>query len=107
MNKLIKAFGLLIVFALCSIYAHAQYVGNAEYFWDADPGAGSGTALTAFDGNFDGVLETAVLSTSSLPSAGRHKLSVRVRDGNNVWGPVFSTLIEVLPSITTTRDIKV
>ncbi len=92
---------------MCSIAVRAQYIGNAEYFWDTDPGAGNGIALTAADGNLDSVLEDVVLSTASVPSNGQHTLGVRVRDGNNVWGPVFSTIINVLPNVSSVREIKV
>ncbi len=37
----------------------------AEYFWDIDPGQGSGTALVAFDGNFNQAIES-VFDSSSL-----------------------------------------
>jgi ABC-type uncharacterized transport system auxiliary subunit len=107
MNRYKKAIGLLILFALCSLFTQAQYIGSAEYFWDTDPGEGNGIVLAAADGNLDSVIEAVVLSTSSLPSSGLHTFNVRVRDDNNVWGPVFRTMIEVLPALSTTRSINV
>lgn len=71
-----------------------------ELFWDADPGLGNGTALLAFNGNFDEALEKAI-GSAVAPGAGRHLLSIRLRDANNNWGPVFSSTVEVSPASTT------
>lgn len=66
----------------------------AEFFFDTDPGQGSGTALT-LQGNLNDVLRTAVQSaTISLP-AGKHVLHVRFKDSLNHWSPVFKTTLSV------------
>ncbi|MDX2002891.1 MAG: T9SS type A sorting domain-containing protein [Chitinophagales bacterium] len=70
-------------------------VNMAEYFWDNDPGQGNGTAMVAFDGNFNAALETALASSVNAPSLGKHKLNVRVKDINGNWGPVFATVVNV------------
>lgn len=69
-------------------------VAAAEYFWDTDPGAGSGSTMLAFDGNFNNAFEIVVQNTTA-PSLGMHVLNVRVRDANNNWGPVFRTVVDV------------
>ncbi len=77
-------------------------IQSAEYFWDTDPGEGNATALIAFDGNFNQALEQATATGVTLPSMGLHKLGVRMRSGDGIWSAVFSTIIEILPSNTTT-----
>ena len=74
-------------------------VSQAELFWDTDPGVGNGTAMVAFDGNFDDAIET-LLKSLSPPSVGNHVLHVRVKDGNNTWGPTFKTVVEVTNNLT-------
>ncbi len=71
-----------------------------EFFWDTDPGAGNGTTLIAYNGNFNEALESAIGSTTA-PSLGKHKLGIRLRDVNNTWGPVYSAAIEVTPAPVT------
>ncbi len=69
-------------------------VTAAEYFWGTDPGFGSGTALLAFNGNFDEALEQAI-GSATAPSAGQHLLSIRLKDGYNNWGPSYSAVVDV------------
>ena len=77
----------------------------AEYFWDTDPGEGSGTAMVAFDGVFDEAIETALKSNLTTPAqGGLHLFNVRVRDDQNNWGPVFKRTIATEDS---PRDIKI
>jgi hypothetical protein len=67
---------------------------GAEYFWDNDPGQGSGTALIAFDGAFDEAIEQVVNNAGiAAPALGKHKFNVRVRDPLGNWGPLFTTVI--------------
>ncbi len=72
-------------------------IRNAEYFWDADPGEGNGTPILAEDGAFDETVET--LLQEAIPTAvlgtGTHRFNVRVMDANSVWGPAFTTLVDV------------
>ena len=79
----------------------------AEYFWDTDPGNGSGIAMLAFDGNFNEALEQAFKNTSSLPTAGLHLFNIRVRDGKNNWGPVFKKPVQLNDAATTSRLLTV
>jgi hypothetical protein len=67
----------------------------AECFWDADPGQGNGTVMLAFDGNFNDAMESAVKNSFATTGLGMHKLSVRIKDVNNNWSAVFSTVISV------------
>jgi hypothetical protein len=64
--------------------ARAQNITAAEYFVDADPGPGNGTAITisspAATVNFN-----AAIPTNSL-SSGFHLVGIRSRDANGVWG---------------------
>lgn len=55
----------------------------AEYFFDADPGIGNGTALTI---NTPGatVTQNFLIPEPSL-TLGQHYLSIRVKDANGVW----------------------
>jgi len=77
----------------------------AEYFWDTDPGEGSGTAMVAFDGNFNEALETALEAALGSPAiGGLHLFNVRVRDENGDWGPVYKRTIATEDS---PRDIKI
>ncbi|PCH67070.1 MAG: hypothetical protein COC01_06595 [Bacteroidetes bacterium] len=81
---------------------------QAEYFWDSDPGIGNGKTLLALDGNLDEALESVLNDTVNLPTTGIYKFSTRVKDAEGVWGPVFSVVVNVDDSLTSsTRSIYV
>lgn len=83
-------------------------VTQAEYFWGSDPGVGAGSPMFALDGNLDNAIETIVntaIEVAEEPTV--EVLSIRVRDAENVWGPVFSVVVSIEPAITTSREIKV
>ncbi|MBX2972275.1 MAG: hypothetical protein KF797_04175 [Flavobacteriales bacterium] len=82
-------------------------VTTAEYFWDSDPGVGNGTAMVAFDGNYNDALEAIMLESSALPAIGAHVLHIRARDANNAWGPAFSVVVDVMPGVVSFPEIKV
>jgi hypothetical protein len=82
-------------------------VTTAEYFWDTDPGAGNGTAMIAFDGNYNDALEAIMLESSALPAVGTHLLHIRARDANGAWGPVFRVVVDVMPGVVSFPEIKV
>jgi hypothetical protein len=70
-------------FYISSATADAANIVAAEYFFDADPGPGNGTATSV--GTTGGVVNfTAVIPTSL--SAGFHFLSIRVKGQDGVWG---------------------
>ncbi len=81
-------------------------VSQAELFWDTDPGNGNGTAMIAFDGNFDNAIEVVLNSGLATPSAGMHKLSVRNKDASGTWGPKFTTTVKI-DSLAIIRNITV
>ena len=88
---------LVLLFPACVHVCVAQVpvLQQAEYFWDVDPGAGQGTAMTAVDGDFDGAFEQ-VMASATPPSAGLHKLGVRVKGSDGAWGAAFSSIVDVL-----------
>lgn len=88
-------------FLLLGGQASAQGILQAEYFWDADPGPGNGTAMLVSDGNFDEAVESVLANSVALPPAGPHSFSVRLMDSTNTWGPAFKTVlyIESAPNI--------
>jgi len=63
-----------------------------EYFIDNDPGVGKATPVKV-GGN---QLELSEIDTSSL-SIGLHTLFVRMKNSDNVWGPVRKKIFEVSP----------
>lgn len=82
-------------------------INQAEFYWDADPGAGNGTPMIAFDGNFNDALEAIELETAALPADGVHVLNVRSKDANDVWSLPFSVVVEVLGGTVTFPEINV
>ena len=69
---------------------------SAEYFWNADPGYGNGTAFQVQDGNFNEALESIYKSISGLPSfLGFNLLTIRVKDENGDWGPNFKQTVNM------------
>ncbi|CAN5344670.1 hypothetical protein BH09BAC1_BH09BAC1_09440 [soil metagenome] len=89
------------------LQAQQHQVTQAEYFWDTDPGQGNGTLMLATDGAFDNALEAVLKSTASLPTPGVHRIGIRVKAGNGVWGPVFTQVIKVESTTTATRNIAI
>lgn len=95
-----------VFYTSAPLFVRNMHVTQAEMFWDTDPGQGNGTALLAFDGNFNDAIETITGSVSSLPSAGLHVLNIRVKDEQNNWGPPFKTVVEVANNLVV-RNIHV
>ncbi len=73
-------------------------ITQAEYYWDSDPGEGSGIPLIAFDGAFDASIEQAILGGVSQTS-GPHVFGIRFKDVSG-WGPVFTHVIQQESSLT-------
>lgn len=63
----------------------AQQINGAEYFFDADPGAGLANPLTVPEGATSS--STHNIDAAAL-SAGFHRLNVRYHDSNGTWGLV-------------------
>ena len=97
-------YSLLAVMTMSISSAQLSSLSQAEYFWDADPGEGNGTTITAVDGSFNSVFEKIAVSGLNAPSVGLHKFSVRVKDNQGVWGPVFTNVI-IVESTTTPNPV--
>jgi len=82
MKRLLILIGILAG----SWLASAQQLNRVEYFWDTDPGLGSGTALSVTTA--DSISGTFVVPTIGL-TPGIHTLYVRSRQTNGSWS-VFS-----------------
>ena len=79
-----------------SVVTVKRKIVQAEYFWNInDPGTGNGTPLIAEDGNFNQAFENLVKSGLTVPNNGRALFNVRVKDNAGLWGPLFSTVINV------------
>ncbi|MBL7766810.1 MAG: SprB repeat-containing protein [Chitinophagaceae bacterium] len=89
---------LLLLLLLCSSAMQAQTgrgkLTAAEYFFDTDPGQGSGIALN-LQGGINDALRTALQTTTINLSPGLHTLNVRVKDSLSQWSPVFKTTLNV------------
>lgn len=88
-----------------AVTARQVNVQQGEYFWDNDPGQGSGTVLLAFDGDFNDALEQAIASDNAI-TPGAHRLFVRVKGADNGWSALFTQVVHVNTAITA-RDIRV
>ncbi|MBO2012727.1 CARDB domain-containing protein [Hymenobacter negativus] len=73
-------------------------VVRAEYFIDADPGVGQGTALAVTPGT--SVDQTYMLNLASVP-AGVHSINVRVQDQSRRWSHTFVRSFLKLGATTT------
>jgi hypothetical protein len=94
----------LLLVLLCPLAGVAQDFSRAEYFFDADPGAGSGTTIT-LSSTASPVTFTTAIPTSSL-SPGFHHLGIRVKEQTGPWsnfeirGFYVSTSTASAPGIT-------
>ncbi|TBX69897.1 T9SS type A sorting domain-containing protein [Flavobacterium silvisoli] len=86
---------LVSTILLFTIWAHAQSIVTAEYFWDVDPGQGNGNALYAADGNFNQAIESILEATASLPNPGNHILGIRIKTNDGNWGIVCKRVFRV------------
>jgi len=86
-------------------------IAQAEYFWDTDPGEGSGTPLLALDGNINEVVEGLFETGIDHPMpCGIHKFNIRSKSEDGNWGLPFSSVIFVEDTIPVTpvcQDITV
>ncbi len=83
-----KRIGILflVLGVWCSV--HAQNITAIEYFFDADPGYGSGTSVAITPATTINNL-TFNASVTAI-SDGFHTLTVRARDANNRWSHAFT-----------------
>jgi hypothetical protein len=75
-------------------------IAGAEYFVDADPGYGAGTAISIAGGSTNAAGVAFTVSLGSVP-AGFHSLSVRSRDANGAWSQTYRQIFYVEPTNTT------
>lgn len=81
----------------------ASTVSRIEYFIDSDPGYGNGTAVSFTPGtSVDNLMFNIPLTTVS---EGLHTLYIRVKDSNNKWSVIQSTIFVNIPA--TPNIIKV
>ena len=78
----------IIAFLAYPAASHASNIAGAEYFFDNDPGEGSGISLPAADSGFDSPEESVNLSEidTSFLTIGHHTLYVRFKNADGVWG---------------------
>src|SRR5260221_14677997 len=81
-----KIFFTFILLALTGVL-HAQQINTIEYFFDNDPGVGSGTKMTLNSGDLDSTINFAVSALTS----GVHILNVRLKNSNNTWGTTYQS----------------
>ncbi len=89
------AWGPLFRTVVDVVVKRSVQLTQAEFFWDTDPGNGNGTAMLAFDGNFNSAFEQASASTVA-PISGVHPLGIRVKGVDGTWGPAFTTVVDVV-----------
>lgn len=100
----------ILIFFVCiqTVVAQNPVVTSAEYFWGTtDPGVGNGTPLTAEDTQFNERVESIIASqVNSFTTQGPILFNIRVKDGNNLWGPIFKKAVFVNDNTFTSRQIK-
>lgn len=100
----------ILIFFICiqTVVAQNPVVTSAEYFWGTtDPGYGNGTALTSEDTQFNERVETIIASqVNSFVIPGPILFNIRVKDGNNQWGPTFKKAVFINDNTFTSRQIK-
>jgi hypothetical protein len=103
-----KKYILMFFVCIQMVVAQNPVVTSAEYFWGTtDPGVGNGTTLTAEDGQFNERVESIIASqVNSFTAQGPILFNIRVKDGNNQWGPTFKKAVFVNDNTFTTRQIK-
>ncbi|UPT71895.1 MAG: T9SS type A sorting domain-containing protein [Flavobacterium sp. JAD_PAG50586_2] len=69
-------------------------IAAVEYFWDTDPGQGSGMAFPSADAGFDSTIEHFVKGDVGIVNpVGLHVFNVRAKDDTGNWGPVNKQVI--------------
>ncbi|MBP9848038.1 MAG: T9SS type A sorting domain-containing protein [Flavobacterium sp.] len=103
-----KKYILIFFVSIQAVLAQNPVVTSAEYFWGTtDPGYGNGTALTSEDTQFNERVESIIASqVNSFVIPGPILFNIRVKDGNNQWGPTFKKAVFINDNTFTTRQIK-
>ncbi|MCB9182444.1 MAG: hypothetical protein H6591_00890 [Flavobacteriales bacterium] len=86
---------------LTPVFSHGQVqaVVQAEYYFNVDPGAGSGTPLPCADGNCDEAIENIAHGIAAPGLAGLHRLYVRVKGSDGIWGSSRRVMVYVVPPV--------
>lgn len=103
-----KKYILIFIVCIQTVVAQNPVITAAEYFWGStDPGVGNGTPLTAEDTQFNERVESIIASqVNSFTTQGPILFNIRVKDGNNLWGPIFKKAVFVNDNTFTSRQIK-
>jgi len=75
----------------------------AEYFFDTDPGFGSGNAITIAAGNTLGLTNYPIVAQNL--SEGIHFLYIRCKDANNRWSIPTREVLYVYPNLNAVSPI--
>ncbi|ETR67638.1 MAG: hypothetical protein OMM_05036 [Candidatus Magnetoglobus multicellularis str. Araruama] len=72
--------------------ADDYYIIAAEYFIDTDPGKGKGIPVKASDGSMDSIYEQFSMDAIDISylSPGNHRLYVRGKRNDGVWGAIYA-----------------
>lgn len=82
--------------SVTSISGQLPTITSLEFYWDTDPGEGSGTALTIADGAADEALEEAMKVASNVPAdTGAHTLYVRALGAAGTWSAPFAAPVYI------------
>ncbi|GHM99755.1 hypothetical protein WSM22_12450 [Cytophagales bacterium WSM2-2] len=87
---------LTIFLLLFTVHSFGQTIKRAEYFFDTDPGKGSGTSLSVTQGSSINALHT--VSIASLGN-GPHTFSYRVLDSNGAWSHVATRTFFIITPV--------
>ncbi|MBW6513947.1 MAG: hypothetical protein K0B87_04225 [Candidatus Syntrophosphaera sp.] len=90
---MLRAILILAGLSLLAMLAGAD-IDRVEYYFDADPGFGSGSALALTPG--EDILIDALIDLPAL-SSGMHRLYLRARDTDGVWSQNNSRLFFKVP----------
>ena len=92
------------VFYVSSSATTSNDITALEYFFDTDPGIGSGSAIAITDANSIDIDE--LIDLNSL-SSGFHTINVRAQDSNGVWGIAKSSSFLVDEISDASRDSQI
>ena len=68
-------------------------IAGAEYFWDADPGAGNGTPVSMEETD---ELDLSVLASTDDLEPGMHFFYLRLKNDQNEWSPYLKRTVFVM-----------
>ncbi len=95
---------LLFCLSVCILYAKAQNITKAEFFFDADPGPGKGLPVPV--NNPGTTVNLSFTASTTGLSAGFHSLNFRTRMGDSTWGHYESRSFFISGSTTNATGIN-